>query len=416
MKSGWPTKNLADVADSISTGPYGSMLHKSDYVPDGIPLVNPVNMVDARIVPSDKMMINEETRHRLSKYVLRAGDVVVARRGELGRCALVTENEDGWLCGTGSCFIRLSDQVDERFFVLLFGSSRFRELLEGSSVGTTMSNLNHGILKSLPVPVPPLHEQRRIVGILDEAFAGIATAKANAEKSLQNARALFESHLNAVFTQRGDGCAEKRLQDVCSFSSGGTPSKKNDSYWKGNIPWISGRDMKSTQLSDSALHISQKAVDESSTRMAPAGSLLTLVRGMGLAHGAQIAELMVPCAFNQDIRAIHPDPDIVPRYLLFALKTRINTSDNVMSNAAHGTMKIDMDELKNVPIPVPSPEHQDRIVRQIGSLSEATQRLESIYQRKLDALDELKKSLLHQAFSGKLPRTAEDEPSETMIS
>ena len=160
--------------------------------------------------------------------------------------------------------------------------------------------------------------------------------------------------------------------------------------------------MKSTQLLGAALHISQKAVDESSTRMAPAGALLILVRGMGLAHGAQIAELLVPCAFNQDIRAIHPAPNIVSRFLLFALRTRINDSDNVLSNAAHGTLKIDADGLKAVGIPVPSLKEQQRVATQTDALATETQRLESIYHKKQAALTALKKSLLHQAFTGQL--------------
>ena len=160
--------------------------------------------------------------------------------------------------------------------------------------------------------------------------------------------------------------------------------------------------MKATQLSDTALHISQVAVDESATRIAPAGTLLMLVRGMGLAHGAQIAELLVPCAFNQDIRAIHTKATIAPRYLLFALRTRINHSDNVLSNAAHGTLKIDMDGLRRVSVPVPSYVEQQRIAHRIDALATETQRLENLYQQKLRALAALKKSLLHRAFNGEL--------------
>ena len=160
--------------------------------------------------------------------------------------------------------------------------------------------------------------------------------------------------------------------------------------------------MKATQLSDTALHISQEAVDESATRIAPAGSLLMLVRGMGLAHGAQIAELLVPCAFNQDIRALHTRATIAPRYLLFALRTRINRSENVLSIAAHGTLKIDMDGLRKVSVPVPSYAEQQRIARQIDSLATETKRLENLYRQKQAALTALKKSLLHQAFRGEL--------------
>ena len=96
---GWMKKKLVDVAESISTGPFGTMLHKSDYISNGIPLVNPVNIVESRIVPSSGMMVSTETRARLCSYVLQTGDVVIGRRGDLGRCALVTDTEEGWLCG-----------------------------------------------------------------------------------------------------------------------------------------------------------------------------------------------------------------------------------------------------------------------------------------------------------------------------
>jgi type I restriction enzyme S subunit len=156
-------KKLGEVAATISTGPFGTMLHKSDYVPDGIPLVNPMNIVNSRIVPSKKMMVSHETKERLNTYVLKAGDIVIGRRGELGRCALVTEQEAGWLCGTGSFVVRLTAMMDEEFFVTLFGSQQFKARLQASSVGTTMSSLNHGILNGLVLPVPPIAEQYRIM-------------------------------------------------------------------------------------------------------------------------------------------------------------------------------------------------------------------------------------------------------------
>ncbi len=160
---GWVEKRFGDIAETISTGPFGTMLHKADYVPDGIPLVNPMNIVDSKIVSSSKMMVSKETRDRLASYVLKPGDIVIGRRGELGRCALLTEREAGWLCGTGSFFVRLSDSMDGEFFVALFGSEQLKTRLEASAVGTTMSSLNHGILNELVLPVPPIAEQRMIM-------------------------------------------------------------------------------------------------------------------------------------------------------------------------------------------------------------------------------------------------------------
>lgn len=168
---GWVEKRLGDVADTISTGPFGTMVHKSDYIPDGIPMVNPMNIIGSRIVPSDKMRVSNETRNRLSRYMLRKGDIVIGRRGEMGRCALVTEKEEGWLCGTGSFFLRLPHDIDGKFFVAQFSSNSIKTKLEENSIGTTMSNLNHSILEALPLVLPSLDIQQTVIehlGALEE--------------------------------------------------------------------------------------------------------------------------------------------------------------------------------------------------------------------------------------------------------
>ena len=335
------------------------------------------------------------------------GDVLLAKITpcfENGKLGVASELKNGIGFGSSEYIVfRPENYLSKEWLYYYLSRESFRA--EGAARMTGAvghKRVSTEFIDNYLIPIPPLPEQHRIVAILDEAFEAIATAKANAEKNLQNARAVFESYLESVFAERGPGWVEKRLDQICTFSSGGTPSKNNSNYWNGNIPWISGRDMKSTRLSDSYLSISKSAVDESSTRMAAAGTLLILVRGMGLAHGAQIAELTVPCAFNQDIRGIHADSSLIPRYLLFALRDGINSSATVLSNAAHGTLKIDSSELHSVIIPIPSLDRQLKIVKTIDQLSAQTQTLTQIYQRKLIAVDELKKSLLHQAFSGAL--------------
>jgi type I restriction enzyme S subunit len=195
----WPLKRLGDLADQISTGPFGTMLHKADYVPSGIPLVNPMNIVDSRIVPSDRMMVNKETRQRLSTYMLREGDVVIARRGELGRCAVVTSKEDGWLCGTGSFFMRLSAALDPNYFVLLFGSHLFKERLEKLSVGATMSSLNITILEDLTLPLPSIDEQRQLLDRIRELKLRLQELDATYQEKLQELEGLKKGLLGAAF-------------------------------------------------------------------------------------------------------------------------------------------------------------------------------------------------------------------------
>ena len=396
MKAGWQTGNLGDVCDVVGGGTPSK--DKPAFYSGDIPWAT-VRDLKQEVITSTEFKITKDAVKSSATNIIPSGNVIIATRVGLGKVCLLGQdtaiNQD--LRG----IVPLdTTKLNVRF--LFWWLKSIAHVIVAEGTGATVQGVKLPFVKALQVPLPSPQEQQRIVGILDEAFDGIDVAKANAEKNLQNARALFESYLQSIFTQRGEGWREKRLDEACTFSSGGTPSKSNSGYWSGEIPWISGRDMKSTQLFDSLLHISRSAVDESSTRMAPAGTLLILVRGMGLAHGAQIAELMVPCAFNQDIRAIHPEPGLIPRYLLFALRDRINSSNNVLSSAAHGTLKIDSDELKRVMIPVSSRGHQLKVVATIDSLSEETRRLESIYQRKFTALDDLKKSLLHQAFSGAL--------------
>lgn len=188
----WMWCRLGEITLNISTGPFGTMLHKSDYVLNGIPLVNPMNIVNEKIVPSDKMMISEQTKVRLKSYVLNVGDVVMGRRGEMGRCAVVTENENGWLCGTGSFFLQLHNEIYRPYFIKVLGAEFAKSILLGSSVGSTMNNLNHKILSNLLFPLPPFAEQTRIVQKLDELMqycyelqASIKQSESQNEKLLQ---------------------------------------------------------------------------------------------------------------------------------------------------------------------------------------------------------------------------------------
>ncbi|GAB3651322.1 hypothetical protein GCM10028813_21220 [Ramlibacter alkalitolerans] len=154
--------------------------------------------------------------------------------------------------------------------------------------------------------------------------------------------------------------------------SGGTPSKGDPTYWHGPIPWVSAKDLKADRIFDAELHISQKACDESAAKMAAVGSLLMLVRGMGLANGIPIGEVTSPVAFNQDIRAIVPPATVDSRFLLLALRHRFaDGGKGVLSSAAHGTLKIDAEALRQVEFPVPALREQRRIVAILDEAFEA---------------------------------------------
>ncbi len=158
---------LADASLSVQTGPFGSQLHKSDYVEEGIPSIMPVNIADNRITTESIARISEEDAERLSKYRVEPGDVVYSRRGDVERRALVREAEDGWLCGTGCLRIRFDKElVDPEYASFQLGGAQCREWIVRHAIGATMPNLNTSILSAVPFILPPLPEQKAIAHIL----------------------------------------------------------------------------------------------------------------------------------------------------------------------------------------------------------------------------------------------------------
>ena len=163
LPDGWAWMRLASLIEMFITGPFGSALHKSDYVADGIPLINPMNIIEGKIVPIDKMQVSRETVERLSTFKVASSDIVIARRGDMGRCAVVQPEQEGWLCGTGSFVLRFPIVLCSEYFAVCLRSPYSVEYLSGNSIGNTMLNLNQAILKSILLPVPPCTEQKRII-------------------------------------------------------------------------------------------------------------------------------------------------------------------------------------------------------------------------------------------------------------
>jgi len=161
---------LEKITAELVTGPFGSTLHKSDYIVGGIPVINPVNIVTGKIIPSPEVSIDNFTYKRLANYALKSGDIIIARRGEMGRCAVVTHQENGWLCGTGSVILRLTEEAIPQFVQFLISSPKTRSYLSDASIGTTMDNLNQKLFKALPILLPSIAEQHEIARRVEALF------------------------------------------------------------------------------------------------------------------------------------------------------------------------------------------------------------------------------------------------------
>lgn len=164
----WVISQLKFNTLEMQTGPFGSQLHAEDYVDGGIPLVNPAHMIDGVIIPDTQVTVDEVTWQRLKRHALTAGDIIFARRGELGRCAIVTNEQDGWLCGTGSLKAKLNAQLDAEYAYLLITSKGAVAELSLESKGSTMENLNTESLGRIRLPLPPVSEQKAILEYVHE--------------------------------------------------------------------------------------------------------------------------------------------------------------------------------------------------------------------------------------------------------
>ena len=162
----WPIKSIKDFA-TVKIGPFGSLLHAEDYVENGIPFINPSHIINGKIVTDPKLTLALEKYDAMSAYALKTGDVVLGRRGEIGRCAVVDNGE--FLCGTGSMFIRIELDYLPMMLQWILSCDAVRKVLENKAVGVTMLNLNAGIVANLKVIMPPLSLQNRFADFVRHA-------------------------------------------------------------------------------------------------------------------------------------------------------------------------------------------------------------------------------------------------------
>jgi len=185
------------IVDDIKIGPFGSMLHKSDYINCGIPVINPQHIKNNKITPS--VSISEEKANELENYRLHANDVIMGRRGEMGRVAPISTEEDGWICGTGSIIIRLKDEYDAKLYSKILASPRIVHSLETMAKGTTMKNLNEKIVARILVPQITKENQDDILSNISRRTSICNAIEQEISSLFHQAAALRQSILKQAF-------------------------------------------------------------------------------------------------------------------------------------------------------------------------------------------------------------------------
>ncbi len=394
MKKAWQTKRIGDVCHVVNGGTPKTGV--ADYWGGEHLWITPAEMGgrESPYVDDTERKLTDAGLRDSSARLLPPYSVILSSRAPIGHLVI---NTKPMATNQGCKSLIPGSQLEHKF--LYYYLSSIVALLESLGTGATFKELSAGKLKEVSVPVPPLAEQQRIVGMLDEAFANLNTAQANTEKNLQNTRDLFQSHLESIFSQRGEGWAEKRLDEIGTTQTGSTPKTMDRDNYGDFISFIKPSDFKP----DGTLDYENDGLSE---------------KGLGVARTIAAESVLMVCigatigkcgycdrevTTNQQINSLTPNSEINHLFIYFQMLTK-DFQKRVRLNAGQATLPIISKgkwSALSVLVP-PTLEEQEEIAAQLDDFAAETQRLAQIYEEKQAALASLKKALLHEAFTGKL--------------
>jgi len=335
-------------------------------------------------------------KDRTNDYYYDKRSIIVGRKGSAGELNLT----EGLFWPLDVTYFVKTDEkkYDIDFIYNLLLTLNLPKLAKGVKPG-----INRNEVYNISICLPPLPEQKRIVAILDKAFAAIARARENAEKNLANARALFESYLQGVFAERGDGWEERKLGEVCEFVRGpfGGSLKKNIFQPEGYAIYEQQHAIYN-QFTKIRYFIDINKFNDMKRFELKSGDLIMSCSGT-MGKIAIVPENIKKGIINQALLKLTPSTKIFAKFLKLSLQSKgFQESLRSFSQGAAIQNVASVSILKEIPIPLPPLPEQHRIVAKLDALCAQTKNLEAIYQQKIADLDELKKSILSKAFKGKL--------------
>ena len=384
------------------------MVHKSDYVTaNGVPIVNPANIVNGTISSKNIMYISKDKSIELERYKLEVNDIVLARRGDLTKCTIVGNEQVDFICGTGSFFLHLISVLPQ-YFQLVYMSSYVQIILTIECVGATMNNLNQSVLSQILFPLPPLAEQKRVVArtkymlsiittldneqyslhttikqakakVLDLAIHGkLVPQDPNDEPASELLKRINpKAEITCDTPQYGKlpkGWCETLLGNIGNWQSGATPSRLRKDYYNGDIPWLKTGDLNDSVIKSIPETITRKALEETSVKLNPTGSVLIAMYGATI---GKIGILALPATTNQACCACvdYMCDKMFLFYFLLANRKRF-----VAMGGGGAQPNISKEKITNTHIPLPPLSEQHRIVAKIEELFVHFDKIESSLQ------------------------------------
>ena len=394
MKQGWEIKTLGEVCD---TGAGGTPLkaHKDYYAGGTIPWLMSGEVSQGEVFEA-KNFITEKGLKNSSAKLFPINTVLVAMYGATAGQVGILKFEA--CTNQAVCGILPNDNTIPEYLFYCFLSKK--EELVAQAVGGAQPNISQIKIRNTKIPLPPLHEQQRIVAILDQVFAVIAKAKSYAEQNLKNAKELFESYLRRVFENEGEGWEEKTLAQISkTFGRGKSKHRPRnwDGLYGGNYPFIQTGDIRNCDHYITEYSQTYNEAGLAQSKLWKAGTICITIA----ANIAETGILTFDACFPDSVIGIEVNEKYVDRdfveYLLQSFKVRIQALGKGSAQA-----NINMGTFENELFPFPPVAEQKAIVKELDALNLGTKKLEAIYQQKINDLEDLKKSVLQKAFSGQL--------------
>ena len=342
----WEKVKLGDIATCIQPGPFGSQLHNSDYSKEGTPIIMPKDIVGGAIVHSGLLKVSEEHVKRLSRHQVYEGNLMVARKGDVRKCAYITANENGWMTGSDCLKVVLDEsKCYPKFIYYQLRSEHIGRWLEKVSIGATMPSLNTGLLSGIEMVLPPIEIQKQIAGILSVCDDLIENNQKQIKLLEEAAQRLykewfvdlrFPGHEN---TKIVDGVPEGwnifPFSSKVDIMSGGTPKTSIPDYYNGRIPFYTPKDSDGAFFAyKTQINITEGGLKNCNSRLYPPKTVIITARGTV----GKTTILAVPMAMNQSCYALKMKENDAPYYLFFALNNEIKALRTMANGGVFNTI------------------------------------------------------------------------------
>ncbi|EFN2830869.1 restriction endonuclease subunit S [Campylobacter coli] len=412
LPQGWEVKKLEEIANIKG----GKRLPKGENLLDNNTKFTYIRVADFQdngtINLQNIKFINENTYNVLKNYKIYDDNLYISIAGTIGKSGIIPKELNGAILTENAVKLEyIQNNISNKFMYFFTLSNIFKTQIQTSTKIVAQPKLAITRLKQIQIPLPPLKEQERIVGILDESFAKIDESIKILEQDLLNLDELMQSALQKAFNPLKDNAKEnyklpqgwewKSLGEIANTSSGGTPSRNKKEYWEnGNIKWLKSGELNDGYIDFIEENITEEAIKNSSAKIFQKGTLLIAMYG---ATAGKLGILNLDSTTNQAICAfLHKDKNIkfLEKFLFYFL---FFLRDKIIKDSFGGAQpNINQTYIKNLQIPLPPIKEQEQIASHLDELSSHVKNLKQNYQAQIKDLQELKKSLLDKAFKGNL--------------